>query len=587
MLVPFLYLRPSMGTLFFIFKILGGLGIFLFGMRVMSDGIRHVSGSPLRRFLGRLTESTGMGALTGGLITMILQSSSAVTVTLVSLVNAGMITVRESVGVLLGTNVGTTITAWLVVLSLGGLSLGDLALPIIGLSLPFFLVDNRQARHGVNIVIGFALLFVGLGVLKGQFADLNATSFFASAAGLKSNSTLVSNFVFLLIGAAFTALIQSSSAATTATLAAVMSGLLSLENGAAMVLGENIGTTITANIAAAVGNRDARRTARIHFLFNGIGVLIWIWWIPMVVESLNDAFAGLRPENRPGVVIAAFHTSFNLANALLMSLFVERLTRISGWMVPVRSPGSYEGAMKEELQVESLPADLAIDKVQRELLRAANIARRMNEATMDLLMSVDEMEKLDLLAQVENWEDQIDGIHRRVNLALDRLVQNELSPELGERIRACTNSSQELERVGDIFRFLSRKLDPRERGHIFFIPKQRERLYKMFKLIGKACTLTEFHLQGRGQGDFDAIAAVEKSINDYRDVLREKHLRDSNAGRYPAASGLLFHELVTGLEDIGDRLAHVSGMFGRLEQPRPKPPEALARPEGEVPDQED
>ena len=561
-----------MSALFFILKILGGLGIFLFGMRVMSDAIRTVSGSPLRRFLGRLTESTSMGALTGSLITMILQSSSAVTVTLISLVNAGMITVRESVGVLLGTNVGTTITAWLVVLSLGGLSLGDLALPIIGLSLPFFLIDNKQARQGINIVIGFSLLFVGLGVLKDQFGAVNASSLFEGAAAMEAGSTIVSNLVFLLIGVAFTALIQSSSAATTATLAAVMSGLLSLENGAAMVLGENIGTTITANLAAAVGNRDARRTARIHFLFNAVGALVWIWFIPVVVDLLSGVFAGMQAQNRPGVVIAAFHTSFNLINALIASLFVTRLTRVSEWMVFARNESDERPREVETLPVDTLPADLAIDKVQRELLRSANIARRMNDATLDLLMSVDEVEKLDLLAQIENWEGQTDRIHSRVNIALDKLVQKELSPELGERIRACTTSSQELERIGDIYRFLSRKLDDRERGHIYFIPKQRERLYKMFKLLNKACTLTEFHLQGRGQGDFEAIADVEKSINEYRDVLREKHLKDSNAGRYPVASGLLFHELVTGLEDIGDRLAQVSGMFGRLQKNQQQKP---------------
>lgn len=554
-----------MQALFFILNILGGLAIFLYGMRVMSDAIRRVSGGPLRRFLGQLTQSTGSGALTGALITMILQSSSAVTVTLVSLVNAGMITIRESVGVLLGTNVGTTITAWLVVLSLGGLSLGDLALPILGLTLPFFLIDNKHIRQGVHIAIGFSLLFVGLGVLKGQFADVNATSFFAGVAAMKSSTFWIGNILFMLIGAIFTALIQSSSAATTATLAMVMSGLLGIEHGAAMVLGENLGTTITANIAAAMGNRDARRSARIHFLFNLFGVLVWIWLIPSVTSTLVGWFEGVSPDTRPGVVLAAFHTFFNLTTALMLSMFVSKMVQISDHLVRVKSGEDGSSLASEAMQLGKLPPEMSIDQVQRELLRSASLVRRMNEATVDLLMSVDDLEKHDLLDQIEHWESQTDAIHGRVNQTLDALVQLELNSEASERIRACTNSSQELERIGDIYRFLARKLDARERGPIYFVPKQRERLFKMFKLLGKACTLTEFHLQGRGQGDFEAIAAVEKSINDYRDVLRAKHVKDSDAGKYSAASGLLFHELVTGLEDIGDRLAHVSGMFGRLQ----------------------
>lgn len=547
-----------MQVLLFILTTLGGLGIFLYGMRVMSDGIRRVSGSPLRRFLGRLTESTGMGAITGALITMLLQSSSAVTVTLVSLVNARMITVRESVGVLLGTNVGTTITAWLVVLSLGGLSLGDLALPLIGLSLPLFLLDNKQMRLTVNIVIGFALLFVGLGVLKGQFSSLNAHQFFEGAAAVRSNSTFVSNLVFLAIGAAFTALIQSSSAATTATLTAVVSGILSIEDGAAMVLGENIGTTITANIAAAVGNRDARRTARIHFLFNMIGVVVWIGMIPWVVDTLTGWFQGIANSNRSGVVLAAFHTLFNLTTALMLAPFAVRLVKLSESLVANRTDAPAE----TDLGASNLPPDIAIDKVQRELYRSASIARRLNEASLDLLMSVDDLEKSDLMDQIQVWEAQTDAIHKRVNAALDSLVQLELSPEMSERVRACTSSSPELERVGDLYLYLAKKIDVRERGSTYFIPKQRERLYKMFQLLSEACRVTEWTLLGRGQGDISEVGRVEKSINDYRDVLREKHVRDADAGKYPVASGVLFHDLITTLEDIGDRLANVSELIG-------------------------
>ena len=550
-----------MSALHFILTLLGGLGLFLFGMRTMSDGIRRGSGASMRSLLGRLTRSTGLGALTGTFVTVVLQSSSAVTVTLVSLVNAGMLTVRESVGVLFGANVGTTITAWLVVLSIGGLSFGDLALPIIGLALPLFLMEGTKSRNAGQIIIGFALLFIGLGVLREEFQTLDAARVMGQW-NFNSVGTLWMNVFLLFFGAVLTALIQSSSAATALTLAAVLSGVMSLENGAAMILGENIGTTVTANLAAAVGNRDARRTARIHFLFNLIGAVWVVGLLPIIVNGLTWLWSGMADlENQKGLVLASFHTLFNVTNALLLSLFTDRLVKLSDTLV---RGGAVVDPVQADLDAESvrqLPPEIAIERVQQELLRSARLTSRMNVRVRKMLAPIDDLEREDLLSLILRSEIRLDEGEGRIGDSLHHITQLELSAELSERIQACMNANTDIERIGDVYKSLARKLGQREVAFSYFIPKQRERLNRMFDLVEEANELMVTSLDSQQRVLSDTVAEVESRINGYRDVLREKHLKDTDRGKYPQVSGLLYHEVVTSLEEIGDRVAHVSSQF--------------------------
>lgn len=550
-----------MSALHFILTLLGGLGLFLFGMRTMSDGIRRGSGASMRSLLGRLTRSTGLGAATGTLVTVILQSSSAVTVTLVSLVNAGMITVRESVGVLLGANIGTTITAWLVVLSVGGLSFGDLALPLVGLALPFFLMEGAKSRNVGQIVIGFALLFIGLGVLRAEFQALDAAHVLGQW-NTGSIPALGLNLSLLLFGAVLTALIQSSSAATALTLAAVLSGVMSLENGAAMILGENIGTTVTANLAAAVGNRNARRTARIHFLFNAIGALWVVWWLPVIIDGLAWLWRGVAlMDEHDGLVLASFHTLFNVTNALILGMFTEQLVKWSDLLVRGEGPVDPVHADLDAESVRQLPPEIGIERVQQELLRSARLAARMNGLVRKMLAPIDDLDREDQLSLILRAEIRLDEAEGRIGDSLHHITQLELSPELSDRIQACMNANTDIERIGDVYKSLARKLGQREMAFSYFIPKQRERLNRMFDLVEEANELMVKSLDSNQSVLSDAVAEVESRINGYRDVLREKHLKDTDRGKYPQVSGLLYHEVVTSLEEIGDRVAHVSSQF--------------------------
>ena len=538
-------------------SVLGGLGVFLFGMRTLSDAIRRASATPFRQFLSSVTQSTWVGTVTGFFVTSLIQSSSAVTVTLVSLVNAGLLTIRESVGVLLGTNVGTTITAWLIVLSLGGFSLSDLALPLAGLAVPLLLLDRRVPKQIADIVFGFALLFIGLDLLKDQMAVLGAQELFATLLP-NLGEGLGSNVLFLLLGAGLTALIQSSSAATALTLAALVSGVINLEHALAMVLGENIGTTLTANLAAVVGNRASKRVARIHFLINALGSVWMVGLIPLLADGLSGVFAGVDdPEVRSGYVMASFHTTFNVLNGLLMSLLSENLVSLSKKLVWSTSSQEEVALSEGTFTGRIVDARLTMEEVLGDFRRSGGTLKRMVSGVEELLGLVDPGERSDVLNQMAKWGERTSEGAQLVSSKLEAVAQEELSPELSARLSAMSAINPAMERVGDALVNMSWQLDAKGRQGVYFLPKQRTSLIEMLRLLKEALTLMDRNLR-QNAADLDAVADVEGKINALTERLREKHLRDLDKGKYPASSGVFYNDLVNELEKCGDRVASVA-----------------------------
>ena len=538
-------------------SVLGGLGVFLFGMRTLSDAIRRASATPFRQFLSSVTQSTWVGTVTGFFVTSLIQSSSAVTVTLVSLVNAGLLTIRESVGVLLGTNVGTTITAWLIVLSLGGLSLSDLALPLAGLAVPLLLLDRRVPKQIADIVFGFALLFIGLDLLKDQMAVLGAQELFATLLP-NLGEGLGSNVLFLLLGAGLTALIQSSSAATALTLAALVSGVINLEHALAMVLGENIGTTLTANLAAVVGNRAGKRVARIHFLINALGSVWMVGLIPLLAEGLSGVFAGVDdPAVRSGYVMASFHTTFNVFNGLLMSLLSENLVSLSKRLVWSTSSQKEVALSEGTFTGRIVDARLTMEEVLGDFRRSGGTLKRMVIGVEELLGLVDPGERSDVLNQMAKWGERTSEGAQLVSSKLEAVAQEELSPELSARLSSLSAINPALERVGDALVNMSWQLDAKGRQGVYFLPKQRTSLIEMLRLLKEALTLMDRNLR-QNAADLDAVAEVEGKINALTERLREKHLKDLDKGKYPASSGVFYNDLVNDLEKCGDRVASVA-----------------------------
>jgi len=538
-------------------SVLGGLGVFLFGMRTLSDAIRRVSATSFREFLSSITQSTWVGTMTGLFVTSLLQSSSAVTVTLVSLVNAGLLTIRESVGVLFGANIGTTITAWLIVLSLGGFSLGDMALPIAGLAVPLLLMERRLPRQAANIMIGFALLFIGLGLLKGQMESVGARELFTSIFP-DGNGGIGHNVLFLLIGATLTALIQSSSAATALTLAAMVSGLIGLESALAMVLGENVGTTLTANLAAVVGNRAAKRVARIHFLINAFGVLWMIGLVPVMADILTNVFSAAETEDvRNGYALAMFHTAFNVLNGLVMGLFIDPLVKLSKKLVWVED---MEGDTTTPIPGRIVDARLSLEEIQNDFRRSASLLKRMVQGVEELFGILEPADRTDVLNHVAKWEERTDRIEQTINAKLSGVAQQELSPDLSGRLAALSAINPDFERVGDMLLNMALQLEAKEREGVYFMPRQRGNVLQMLGLLKEAIQVMDNQLKSTSV-DLDAVAEVEGKINALRDRLREKHLKDVERGKYPASSGVLYNELISALEECGDRVAHVSAQL--------------------------
>lgn len=555
-MAPFLSSAAMIWIKWFL-SVLGGLGVFLFGMRTLSDAIRRASATPFRQFLSSVTQSTWVGTVTGFFVTSLIQSSSAVTVTLVSLVNAGLLTIRESVGVLLGTNVGTTITAWLIVLSLGGLSLSDLALPLAGLAVPLLLLDRRVPKQIADIVFGFALLFIGLDLLKDQMAVLGAQELFATLLP-NLGEGLGSNVLFLLLGAGLTALIQSSSAATALTLAALVSGVINLEHALAMVLGENIGTTLTANLAAVVGNRAGKRVARIHFLINALGGVWMVGLIPLLAEGLSGVFAGVDdPAVRSGYVMASFHTTFNVFNGLLMSLLSENLVSLSKRLVWSTSSQKEVALSEGTFTGRIVDARLTMEEVLGDFRRSGGTLKRMVTGVEELLGLVDPGERSDVLNQMAKWGERTSEGAQLVSSKLEAVAQEELSPELSARLSSLSAINPALERVGDALVNMSWQLDAKGRQGVYFLPKQRTSLIEMLRLLKEALTLMDRNLR-QNATDLDAVAEVEGKINALTERLREKHLKDLDKGKYPASSGVFYNDLVNDLEKCGDRVASVA-----------------------------
>lgn len=544
-------------------SVLGGVGVFLFGMRTLSDAIRRASATSFREFLSSITQSTWVGTMTGVFVTSLLQSSSAVTVTLVSLVNAGLLTIRESIGVLFGANIGTTITVWLIVLSLGGFSLSDLALPIAGLAVPLLLMERRLPRQAANMMVGFALMFIGLNLLKVQMESVGAkelfTAIFPEGGGLGSNA------MFMLIGATLTALIQSSSAATALTLAAMVSGLIGLESALAMVLGENIGTTLTANLAAVVGNRTAKRVARIHFLINVFGVMWMIWLIPLMADALTSLFAAAETEDvRNGYVLAMFHTTFNVLNALLMGLFVETLVKLSKRLVWTEDLEG-EAALTQAFPGQIVDARLGLEEVLNDYRRSASMLRRMTLAVEELFGLLEPADRADVIHNLVKWEERTDRIEQAVSAQLSGIAQQELSPELSARLAALSAVNPDFERVGDALLSMAWQMDAKAREGVYFMPKQRTNLLQMIELLREAIKVMDVQLKS-SDVDLDAVAEVEGRINALQAKLREKHVRDVEKGKYPAMSGVLYNDLLSSLEECGDRIAHVSAELSGAQQ---------------------
>ncbi len=540
-----------------IFGLMGGLGLFLFGMKIMSEGLQKIAGSRMRKILSALTNNRIVGTLVGIAVTAMIQSSSATTVMVVGFVNAGLMSLVQSIGIILGANIGTTVTAQLI-----AFKITKYALPAIGIGVGFKLfTKNKKWSYFGEILLGFGLLFFGLSVMKHAFDPLKTSDEFRQLFMIVGDNHLVG----VMIGAILTMIVQSSSATIGITIALATSGILSFDASVALILGENIGTTITANLAAIGTNLAARRTAFAHFLFNSLGVCYMLLFFPFFLNFISsmtpgdadfviqtqDQVARMGGElgDKPFIArhIANTHTMFNIVNTIIFLPLVGLLAKIS--TVVIRgSDEEIEFHLKYlDNRVLSTPP-IALAQARSETRRMAQIAREMVDETLLFLQDND----LKKIPGLEKKEDLTDVLQKEITDFLVKLSQKSITQESSQEVASMMNMVNDLERVGDhcenLWTLNQRKLDQK----ITFSEIAMSEISEISDLTREFLATIIQALEDKNTGIFDEAHRLEDGIDDIEERLRKNHIKRLNTGECTVNSGLIFIDMLHNFEKIGD-----------------------------------
>ena len=551
-------------------SLIGALGLFIFGMKIMSDGIQKFAGDQMRSILRKITQNRIAGIFTGFGTTAIIQSSSATTVMIVSFVNAGLFSLRQAIGVIMGANIGTTVTAFLLLaFGFGKFSISDYSLPIIAIGLPLFFMSNSKLKSFGEFLIGFALLFRGLDALKDLMSFIKEDpTFIKTIIEPLDQFGFGSVIIFVGIGTLLTVVVQSSSAAMAITLS-LCGGLngLPLELAAAIILGENIGTTITANMAAMIGNVHAKRAARAHLFFNVIGVLwmlaIFYPFLKFVDYLVSETFFNALiidgdSESTTRWSLAVYHLSFNIVNTLLLLWFIPHIERLVVRILPSKTDDDEMFQLK--FFSSTIPVgELSLLEAQREVVKLGKIVSRMNTFCQTILMEKKESEFRNYIDRIAKYEDITDKIEEEVASYLTKVSQNELSERTSEKIRAMLSMVGDMERIADIYYQISKTTERKRKNKIWFTPEQRERLLEMYSLMNQVLENMCKNLEMRySEVELTEAKKLEKSLNKLRKEIRKEHFTNVEKGEYRYDNAAIYSDLFNSLEKIGDHAISVT-----------------------------
>ena len=553
-----------------IIEILGALAFFIYGMKLMSDGIQRAAGSQLRNILRTMTKNRYLGVFTGFLITALVQSSSATTVMTVSFVNAGLLTLIESAGVMMGANIGTTITGWLISLLGFKVKLAHYSIPLFAFGVPMLFTNRGKLRYWGQFIIGFAILFLGLSYLKGAVPDLKSSPEALNFLKGFTDWGFFSRLFFVFVGTVVTIVVQSSSAAMAITLTLCANGLLPFDVAAAMILGENIGTTITAELASLVGNTNAKRSARIHSMFNIIGVtwmvILLPWVLPVLSDFMQSAFGignpfdpdpALAAEAIP-LALAGFHTIFNLTNVLLLLGFVPWLVKMAIWSVKKRE--DEDDVKLQHISTAVLTPELATIELQKEASHFGEVVSRMSEFMSTLLNSSKEKKQVKMLKKLKKYEEITDSMEIEITEYITKLADQEITQKTSIRLRSILNVCNDLERIGDIYYQISKTFERKIEDKTYFLPEQRENLNTMIGLVDQAFAEMIKNLSTPSYDKVSKTKAVdlEKQINALRDKLKEENNQRLGTADYNVQSAMVYNNIFSSLERVGDHIINVT-----------------------------
>lgn len=560
-------------VLYITLTLIGALGFFIYGMKVMSEGIQKLAGNKMRDILAAMTSNRVTGVLTGFMTTTVIQSSSATTVMVVSFVNAGLLSLRQAIGVIMGANIGTTATAWLIaLLGFSKISLSDYALPVLAFGVPMLFMSGERIKSLGEFLIGFAMLFLGLDALQETIKgmNLNENQAFIDFINDLGQYGFFSTLLFVLVGTVLTVIVQSSSAAMALTLTFIGNGL-PFELAAAIVLGENIGTTITANIAALVGNLHAKRAALAHTMFNLIGVfwmlIVFDWFF---VDLIKDSFASIadsetgrslikEPGDAERYSLALFHTSFNIINTLLMIWFVGFIERT------VVRIAKNKGGDEEDFRLEFIgdgtirTPELALLEARKEVAKFGKITSKLSGFVQDLLVEHNVKERDRILDRIKKYEEITDRVELEVANYLLKVSEGNISDEASVKVRSMLSIVNDLETIGDIFYQMSKAIERKVQNNLYFTPEQRQNLQEMLKLLDEAfeVMVDNLHMDTTAI-KLEPARTIENKINAKRDSLKTGHLQSIEKGEYHVKSGMIYNELFNASEKVGDHIINVS-----------------------------
>lgn len=547
-----------------VLTLVGSLGFFIYGMKVMSEGIQKVAGGKMRQILRAMTSNRFMGILTGFLLTSLVQSSSATTVMVVSFVNAGLLSLIESIGVIMGANIGTTITAWIISIVGFKVKIAAVALPIIAFGFPLLFSSKNRWKSWGEVIIGFALLFMGLEALKSSVPDLKSNPQVLEFLSSYTDAGILSTLLFIAIGTILTVVVQSSSASMALTLVMANQGWISFDLAAAMVLGENIGTTITANIAALVGNIHAKRAARAHFIFNIFGVLWMLLAFPLFLNGIDAymvKYHNVSPFETPEAVpvsLSIFHTTFNVINVLLLVGFVRHISNVV--VKFVTSKGEDEEFRLEYISTPIMATpEISLEEAGKEIAKFAKLTSRMSGFVQALIVKKKMKARTKLMKRIKKYEEITDRVELEIADYLSKVSTSNLSSESSLRLRGMLSIINDLERIGDLFFQMSLAIERKNESDAWFSERQIKNLQEMFELIDDAFDVMVANLNM----DYDQVSlntAIEReaAINKKRDKLRKKHLKNIEKGDYDIMSGIIYSDLYNLIERVGDHVINVS-----------------------------
>ncbi len=549
-----------MNTLTHILSLVGSLGLFLYGMKLMSEGLQKFAGERLRQILGGMTRNRIVGVVTGIVITVLIQSSMATTVMVVSFVNAGLMTLVQSIGVIMGANIGTTASAWLISAIGFNINIAAFALPLMAIGMPFLYFGNSRYKSLGEFFLGFAFLFMGLSFLQDSSVALHVDTALAALLAHVSSGNFWCIMLFLLIGAVITMLLQSSVVAMAITLMLYDMNIpgFSFDLAAALVMGLNLGTTLTANIAALSGNTSARRAALVHFLFNFVGVVLVLPIFHPFIRAVQWCVTDMLGMTENMFQLSMFHTAFNVLNALVLIWFVKPIEKLVCWIIPNKD-NEEEYRLKFISKGLLSTSELSILQAWQEIESFAERTQRMFGMVKELYAADSNTDFVRIFSRIEKYEGICDRMEIEIAEYLNKVADGRLSDHSKQELHAMLRIVSELESVGDACYNMSRTIRHKHETKQNYEGYIDTNLEAMFALADQALEqmVKVVSLNYLAQNDFDVAMNIEHEIDNLRTELKTENSQNVSTKLYEYQISVTYMDIISECEKLGDYVINV------------------------------